>query len=312
MKGKEIRFEFNGGLGNQIFQYLAAKYIQNNIRNYEVNFIESSYLKKKYRNLDINNITNEPLSIKSQYPKIKLTNKILLKLNLLNNRKQINTFNKLGFINQITEEVAYRYESKNNPILNLLKILKEFKGSSINVEGFWQNPNIYSSSISRYYKFFKNTEEKLPKNILANKYIAIHVRRGDYINEKRIYNYYFARFSPIQYILSSINILPSDLKNLPIYIVSDEPKWVNLWAEQIKVNNNKLVVLNQSDPLVDWSILRYSSLNICANSTFSFTASMLNKENLDNKIRAIIPQWISDTESSLLKGWLSIPGFIGL
>ena len=56
--------------------------------------------------------------------------------------------------------------------------------------------------------------------------------------------------------------------------------------------------------------MRHSSINICSNSTFSYTAALLNHDNLDRKVRSIIPQWIDKDCSASEKGWLVPEGFI--
>ena len=53
-----------------------------------------------------------------------------------------------------------------------------------------------------------------------------------------------------------------------------------------------------------------SVINICSNSTFSFTAALLNNENKDGKLRCIVPQWINRDETAYEKGWLKPNGFI--
>ena len=35
---KEVQFIFNGGLGNQIFQYLASRYISEKFINFKINY----------------------------------------------------------------------------------------------------------------------------------------------------------------------------------------------------------------------------------------------------------------------------------
>ena len=60
----------------------------------------------------------------------------------------------------------------------------------------------------------------------------------------------------------------------------------------------------------DWSMLRHSCINISSNSTFSYSAALLNIENKDSKLRCILPQWINNEETAFEKGWLNPEGFI--
>lgn len=317
MKNKSLIFEFCGGFGNQIFQYLASKYISKNI-NKTIIFDKKNYYLHKFRKLEITNIAKEEIIFleNSQYNYIldKISAKIISKYNLLKKERYLNLLLNLGLLKSIEEYQILKLKPNSNQLKNLLKIVKKVKSNqSLRVIGYWQNPSLYSHEINKYYQYFVCTKNLLPNFIVPNNYIAIHIRRGDYLSNEQIYNYYFSRFSPISYITAALNIVPSDLANFPIFIVTDDPKWVNLWKDQIIQNKSRgLKILHNQDTLVDWSVLRYSRLNICANSTFSFTASMLNQESINSKIRAIIPQWISNEESAINKGWLSFPGFIEL
>ena len=77
-------------------------------------------------------------------------------------------------------------------------------------------------------------------------------------------------------------------------------------------NPNDIVVLEKKDTIKTWFILNNSLINIVSNSTFSYTAALLNTNNLNNKLRCILPKWVNYKESSFEKGWLSPPGFIEL
>ena len=100
------------------------------------------------------------------------------------------------------------------------------------------------------------------------------------------------------------------MKHLPIYIITDDIKWVTQLKEIIENNfQNKFFVLSNKDPIIDWTILRNSRLNICANSTFSYSASILNYKNTNSKLRCILPQWYSRDKSTEEIGWISLPGF---
>ena len=75
---------------------------------------------------------------------------------------------------------------------------------------------------------------------------------------------------------------------------------------------NDLICIEYKDPIKSWSILNNSLINIVSNSTFSYTAAMLNTNNLNNKLRCILPKWINYRDSSFEKGWLSPSGFVDI
>ena len=60
----KAQFIFNGGIGNQIFQYLAAKYLIDNINNLKISYSLSSYILGGSRSFELNNLLVKPLLIK--------------------------------------------------------------------------------------------------------------------------------------------------------------------------------------------------------------------------------------------------------
>ena len=146
---------------------------------------------------------------------------------------------------------------------------------------------------------------------IPDKYISIHIRRGDYISNEALFKAYFSKFSPVEFILLALNLLPQESENMPIYLISDDKDWANNFLTFLSSKSRyRFYTVDSKNLFEDWAILRHSSINICANSSFSYTAALLNYENLDKKLRCIVPQWFSEDLSSFGKGWLSPKGFI--
>ena len=82
---KEVQFIFNGGLGNQIFQYLASKYISEKFINFKINYALSEYIINGGRNFELNNLLVDPLMITKPYKQYgeKVYTKIINKLPFL-------------------------------------------------------------------------------------------------------------------------------------------------------------------------------------------------------------------------------------
>ena len=147
--------------------------------------------------------------------------------------------------------------------------------------------------------------------MMPEKYISIHIRRGDYISNKKLFKDHFSKFSPVAFILLALNLLPQESTNLPIYLISDDKKWANNLLTFLSSRSRlRFFTIDSKNHFEDWAILRHSSINICSNSTFSYTAALLNYENLDQKLRCIIPQWFNIDKSAFEQGWLSPKGFI--
>ena len=126
-------------------------------------------------------------------------------------------------------------------------------------------------------------------------------------------NYYFSKFSPVQYILIALSLIPNEFNNFPIFFISDDISWRNNMIEILSGKvSNKFIILNKTDNFYEWSILRNSAINICSNSTFGYTAALLNNSNKSRKLRCIVPQWINQYEISFDKGWTSPEAFFDL
>ena len=313
----QLQFLLSGGLGNQIFQYLGSKYILKQLPEIEVNYALSEYLLKGYRSLEINKIIIDEIKIDREYNsyKSKVLNKVINNIYLLNRINKTNLMLKFKFLETINEnEFIHKYKFENT-LLALYQKLKSIKylNSNIKITGYWQNPSCYLDNIKNLNLLFKDTKKFLPSNFKSAQYITIHIRRGDYLINKENYFTYFSRFSEIQFILSALQLIPRELESIPIYCISDDYNWASKLIPLISNNaRNRLILLEKKDTINTWSILNNSLINIVSNSTFSYTAALLNTNNINNKLRCILPKWFNSNESSFEKGWLSPSGFIDI
>tara|TARA_B100001093_G_scaffold519775_1_gene610392 strand:+ start:5533 stop:6483 length:951 start_codon:yes stop_codon:yes gene_type:complete len=313
---KTIILKMGGGLGNQIFQFIAGQYLK--VGNPEINlkYDNSSFVICNYRKIEINKLLKEPIFFPEKLYERNIISKIIVKIfsKIIFLNRKLNICILLNFLDEVNENDLKTIYPDRVPLKSLLLIINRIKDKErkkpLFACGYWQNPSLYANELSNFTKYFKDTSIYLPPDIIPNSYISIHVRRGDYIQNEEIYSEYNSKFSPIQFIKTALNILPPELKKLPIYLISDDLNWARNLIESVFLCKQTIIVINNKDPIYDWVILRHSRLNICSNSTFSYTAALLNKENEGNKLRAIIPQWYSKNVSSLHKGWLSPDGFL--
>lgn len=310
----KLDFVFEGGLGNQIFQFLASKYILKNLKNIEINYSLSESIKNGPRNYELNNLLVNPLKTKFSKKNLseKIVSKILYKFPLLKEEMKSKLIYQLNLLDSLYIE-ENQLRSSYDPIFKLNRDLNTLinKKKQLKICGYWQNPGCYISDIDSYMTFLVNTKKFIPKEIEPNKYITIHIRRGDYYLNKESIKTYLSRFSPIKFFLLSIQLLPQEYGNMPIILLSDDIKWKKKVLEiLINSTNKKITILNTKNKFEDWAILRHASLNICSNSTFSYSAALLNNENKDRKLRCIVPQWINNYQTAYEKGWLKPEGFI--
>ena len=119
-----IIFEFNGGLGNQVFQYLASLYLKKEFKEYRFKYCISDYIKFGHRKLEINKIICEKVNLIDK-ENLKLNklfiNKALTKFETLTTKNLFVFKNYLGCLNSISEKNLYYFY----PELNSLESLKK-------------------------------------------------------------------------------------------------------------------------------------------------------------------------------------------
>ena len=310
---KNVQFFFDGGLGNQFFQYFASKYISKKMTRLNVSYGLSDHIIKNYRNFELNKLIKEKIKTDKEFPQFreKIYRKFIKHIPLLNNSQKSNLKSKIDLMNCLYYEKEYNYFENSLSILAKdLNLLKN-RFYKLKVKGYWQNPNCYINNLDYYRNLLIDTKQLINSKLLEEKYITIHIRRGDYISNKSLFNTYYSKFSPIKFILLALNLLPKESEKMPIYLISDDKKWTdNLLTLLSSRSRYRFLTLDSKNHFEDWAILRHSSINICSNSTFSYTAALLNYENLDQKLRCIVPQWVDNNKSAFEKGWLTPNGFI--
>ena len=310
---KEIKFIFDGGLGNQLFQFFASKYLLLNFKELKIKYASSNSIRSGYRNLEINKLIKEPIKVYELHDEIieKFFSKIIKNLPISNKKLKRKLKSKIYLLNSTYyEKKEYSdFQDSLSLLKNDLNILKN-RYRQLKIKGFWQNPKSYLENFNYYNNFLIDTKKYIPSGIEPNSYITIHIRRGDYFLKEN-FRRYLTKFSSIEFILLSIQLLPEENKSKPIYLISDDQAWVeNLIPILSSKSGFKFLSIKTKNNLEDWSLMRHASINICANSTFSYTAALLNNENSGNKLRSIIPQWIQKDVSAYEKGWLTPKGFL--
>ena len=113
--------------------------------------------------------------------------------------------------------------------------------------------------------------------------IAIHIRRGDYINDVITSQYHGS--CSLDYYLEAIKLLTSENKDSTLVFFSDDSDWVK--KELNDLPYSKIIVGHNKDENSWKDMLLMSSChhNIIANSSFSWWAAWLN-ENPEKKVIA--------------------------
>lgn len=272
-----------GGIGNQMFQYAAARrfsYINNTQLLLDLSwFNESGQVANRKYELGVFNITGEIASssdvtaLKLKEPKSfwsRLSN-LLIKGNIDNNPTHI-------------IEKNYSFDSA---ILSL--------HGNVYLDGYWQSGKYFidiEQIIRREFSFKTGPPESNQRTldkITSSESIALHIRRGDYVTLAETNAYHGV--CPLEYYRLAANNIANQL-NKPVFLVfSDDIEW----AKENLDLQYETDFIDHNAPEQGCDDLRLMSLckhHIIANSSFSWWGAWLNQ----NPVKIVIaPQkWFND------------------
>ncbi len=295
-----IVIKLKGGLGNQMFQYSFGRKLAN--LNKTDLFLELSSYRKKYFKKIIKNILIISLEclksgrIKKSLQKIRQDKRQYnLKFFVLDNKiKRIYTTN----LPEIAETKEFYFDK------NLLH-----RGNNFSYDGYFNNEKYFTditNIIHEDLKLKKRYQEKIPKElvtkILQSASISLHVRRGDYIHNKKINKFHGT--CSITYYKKSIEIIKQKINNPHFFVFSDDIEWCKENLE-LSIETTFMSNLKNYQDLYLMSLCKH---NIIANSTFSWWGAWLNSS--PNKIVIAPKKWFNnkkiDIRDLIPKKWIKI------
>jgi GR25 family glycosyltransferase involved in LPS biosynthesis len=196
------------------------------------------------------------------------------------NTKFIKLFKNIIFKDKNINFKIYKEKNYNYEKINMDKI-----DYNVKFDGYFQSYKYFYKNFNNIKKFINIINVSSLYNNLYKKYnlptVGIHVRRGDYLNLKNIYE-----ILDINYYWSAINIF--DIKKYHFIIfhqLSDDIS--DLEFDKLP---NKTIITNQYDDITTMYIMAECDNNIIANSTYSLWALYLSK-NIINKKKIIPNYW---------------------
>ncbi len=285
-----------GGLGNQMFQYAAAKALSVrhgvtlkvdlsflNDRSDRENFTFREYELDCFDN-PIQIATNKELSIFNPPNKIISSLKSFLGISgpmryCENTFKYNESFSELP--NEILLEGYFQSEKYFLQIRSLL--LQDFK---------WRSP---ASGVNL----------SLIENIKSTNSVSIHIRRGDFAENKVINS--FHGLCDINYYKRAILHINQKTENVFFFIFSDDINWAK---KEIGMSSNMIYIDHNigKESYWDMRLMSYCKHNIIANSSFSWWAAWLNENQ--SKIVCAPEKWFNneniDTSDLIPSAWTII------
>jgi hypothetical protein len=248
-----------GGLGNQMFQYSYARAMKErgydvkiDISEFDLYKLHGGYQLDKY-NIDLKVSSKEE---NKKYYTNGIVTKILRKIGIESSK--VIKEKSLFFDSSLLEL------SDNNYIVGYYQCENYFKDiRDILLEQF---------TIKKCLSNYTIEIEKKINNSLKS--CSIHIRRGDYINNKNINIH---GVCSIEYYKKAIDLIKSKFEKINFFIFSDDITWVK---ENLKVENATYIDSEEKRiPHEDIYLMSLCHYNIIANSSFSWWGAWLNKNN---------------------------------
>ena len=286
-----------GGLGNQMFQYAAARRLaefHHTVLKLDVTELEDRVYKEnftyRYYSLNVFNIKEhiaQPHEIASYQKKhqgiiAKALNKVKQKLDT----------------HFIIREKHFHFDE------NFLHAL-----DNSYIDGYWQSEKYFKpiEEIIRKEFTFQNEPEgknnELSQLISDTCSVSIHVRRGDYVTNKVIRQ--FHGVCSIDYYKEAVAQIAQNLTNPHFFLFSDDTDWV----KKNIIFNHPTIYVDHNKAVKHYKDMHLMSLckhNIIANSAFSWWGAWINTNK--DKIVIAPKKWFNDasvnTQDLIPEQWI--------
>lgn len=277
-----------GGLGNQMFQYAAAKALA---KKFETTFaLDLSFLKKDpngaytKRNFELGTFKIEITLMPESF-------EIFFKYW---NYKRFFNFRYLLSGYKLYKEQAFVFDE------NFFEL-----GKKIYLIGIFQNEKYFSHLRNELMKDFQFRDEfltgikHLEKEVIENNSVSVHVRRGDYIQNQNALNYH--GICSMDYYMNAMNFMKSKINNPVFYIFSDDIEY----CKQTFKDKNVVFMENQN-AYQDMHLMKACRHHIIANSSFSWWGAWLS--DYPEKMVIAPKYWLREKETRMLdvvpQSWL--------
>lgn len=280
-----IIVKLRGGLGNQMFQYTIGRNLA--LKN-------NTKLKLDVTELEQDKLRDYELGI------FNISGSIASRLGMMFIRKCSR-----GIISRILEP-HYLYIQEKDRYFDA-SILE--KKGNIYLDGYWQSENYFKDIRNIIIKDFmircepdKKNKSMLEKIENSNS-VCIHVRRGDYISNKKISDIHGT--CSLEYYHNAVKIIEKKVSNPTFFIFSDEPQWVKA---NLKIKYPTIYVdINKPEKgYEDLRLMSNCKHFIIANSSFSWWGAWLS--NNPDKIICAPKRWfVSMCEGDIVpKYWIRV------
>jgi hypothetical protein len=161
------------------------------------------------------------------------------------------------------------------------------------LDGFWQTEKYFLHARDKILKDFEFVNKQSKKNlevlnqIKSTNAISLHVRRGDYANDKNTNA--FHGLTGLDYYKEAIKRISEQVKVPTFFVFSDDPEWCK---QNLKIDFPSTYVSHNKAGSDDMRLMTQCQHHIIANSSFSWWGAWLNQS--DQKIIYAPKKWFND------------------
>ena len=294
-----IVVKLKGGLGNQMFQYAAARRLAHRLGaelKLDLSFLNGSQEGCTPRSFQLGEL-NIAAAIASAEEIAWITRPVRSRMELF----RLRLGSALGLHGAPPTQVRERHFHFDPQLLDA--------PDNSHLEGYWQSEKYFADIAGILRAEFACTSPLSGKNlevaeqVRACNSVSVHLRRGDYVTSRVASETH--GLCGADYYRSCIEELAQTVPELHLFVFSDEPQR----AREELETGLPTVIVDHNGPERAGEDLRLMSLcrhNVIANSSFSWWGAWLN-ENLDKKVFAP-GAWFRDdsyhTDDLLPPAWL--------
>lgn len=282
------------GLGNQLFQYAAARHLA--LNNKTALYLDLSYYLYEYSTDTVRPFKLEQFSVPYKLLQKSPLEYVSKATKLLPNRS-------LPPIFLFLKEKQFHFDDS----------VVQARANCITLDGFWQSEayfrdsadtirreltlnSIPSPEFEHYRQLIRNTPTP----------VSIHIRRGDYVSHPEFSKTF--GFVGIDYYKQALRELNARHENARLFVFSDDHAWVHqnlaLPEDTVFVNNT-----GTNGDVADMMLMSQCKHHIIANSSFSWWGAWLNPN--PDKLVITPRQWYKqqptwNTKDLLPSAWLAL------
>jgi hypothetical protein len=304
MKKVFLTINCQGGLGNQLFQFIFGYVLaKKNKINLRINIERYNSYNHQF------DLDKFPEIYKLNIPKIKTYNfftKIYLYL--------YHKFYKILMVPGIYKVINYfflldKHEFEKASFISNGDLLKKKIVKNISITGYFQSEKYFihcKKIVLKLFRFPKITCKLCKKylNLIYNKNsVAIHVRRGDYLNDPKVR--YIHGILGDDYYKKSIIYIKKKVKNPFFFIFSDDIKLVKKTFSFF--DDKKYIFIDTKSSINDLYLMSNCKHFIIANSSFSWWGAWLSKNK--RKIVCAPKRWLRariSTPDIIPESWIKL------